>query len=197
MTPSASPPLSAFPRKSAFTIATHWLSAFAILLAYGLVWTREVLDDETLRSLVLTMHRQMGMAVLILLVLRLQGRIFAVTGTSEPGQGSRWQTWMATASHIALYGLLLAMPVLGWALTNAQGHEVTVFQIFRLPLLLATDPDLADDLQDWHELLSWCLLGLVVLHFSAALWHHFFRRDGVLASMLPIVDRQRFDRSVP
>jgi cytochrome b561 len=35
-----------------------------------------------------------------------------------------------------------------------------------------------------HSILSWTLLILVILHASAALWHHFWRRDEVLWRMI-------------
>jgi cytochrome b561 len=36
-----------------------------------------------------------------------------------------------------------------------------------------------------HVLLAYLALALVVLHVSAALWHHFGRRDEVLRRMMP------------
>ena len=36
-----------------------------------------------------------------------------------------------------------------------------------------------------HALGAWALLGLVALHASAALFHHFALRDGVLRAILP------------
>ncbi len=36
-----------------------------------------------------------------------------------------------------------------------------------------------------HETLAWIAIALIVIHVSAALYHHFLRRDGVLRRMLP------------
>ncbi len=36
-----------------------------------------------------------------------------------------------------------------------------------------------------HETAGLLLLGLIVLHAPAALYHHFWRRDGTLEAMLP------------
>jgi cytochrome b561 len=55
---------------------------------------------------------------------------------------------------------------------------------------VADDPDLADVLTDWHAWAAWGLLALLAAHIAAALWHHWVRRDGVLAAMLPLL-RQR------
>jgi cytochrome b561 len=90
----------------------------------------------------------------------------------------------AGATHVALYALLLAMPLLGWALSNAQGKPVH-FLGATLPALVGDDEDLADRLQAWHIDAAWVLLALVCLHVAAALFHHFVLRDGVLRRMWP------------
>jgi cytochrome b561 len=40
-------------------------------------------------------------------------------------------------------------------------------------------------LSDYHTLGAWLLLGMLVMHVGAALFHHFIRRDTVLWAMLP------------
>ena len=39
-------------------------------------------------------------------------------------------------------------------------------------------------LEEAHELLSYLLIALVVMHVAAALYHHFVLRDSVLVRML-------------
>ncbi len=177
-------------RKSGLTLAAHWLSALAVILAFGLVWIREALDDDALGKLLLTWHRQLGLLVLLLLAVRLIAR------RRQPWQDEALPPllhWASQATQWLFYLLLLTMPLLGWAMTSAQGHPLQLFNLVPLPPLLSVDPDLADSLQQWHELGASCLLGLITLHVLAALWHHWFRRDGVLAGMLPLL-RQRSAR---
>lgn len=171
-------------RKSGLTLAAHWLSALAVSLAFGLVWVREALDDDAVSHLLLTWHRQLGLLVLLLLAVRLIAR------QRQPRQEQALPPllhWASQATQWLFYLLLLAMPLLGWAMTSAQGHALQLFNLAPLPPLLSVNPDLADSLQEWHELGASCLLGLIALHVLAALWHHGIRRDGVLASMLPLV----------
>ncbi len=164
----------------------HWLSVLAIFFALGLAWLHDISDDDALNANIIGLHRQLGLLVLLLWALRLMAR-----WTYRRQQISEVLPTMlrfaGAASHLALYAMLLAMPLLGWAMTNARGHAVSLFNIVSLPLLVAADPDLADSLQDWHEWGAWLLIGLISLHVLAALWHHWVRRDGVLASMLPLV----------
>jgi cytochrome b561 len=90
----------------------------------------------------------------------------------------------AATTHLILYALLLMLPLLGWALSNAAGKSVGLFGV-PLPALVGADEDLADELQTWHVDTAWVLLAIVSLHIAAALWHHFVMRDGVLRTMLP------------
>jgi cytochrome b561 len=167
-------------------LAAHWLSALAIVMAFGLVWSRDLLDSEALRTALLNLHRQFGLVVLVLWGIRLLARW--LHSSSDSVVELPWLLrWMAAASHAVLYLVLLAMPLLGWAMTSAQGHPVALFTLLPLPSMVAINPDLADTLQDWHEGCAWVLLGLVSLHILAALWHHWVRRDGVLAGMLPMI----------
>ena len=173
-------------RKPALTIGAHWLSALAIVLAFTAVWLRELVEGDALRALILGLHRQLGLLVLLLWAVRLLLR------WTHPARASGQPLppllhWAAAASHAVLYLVLLAMPVLGWAATNAQGHAVLWLNAVPLPTLVATDPDVADTLQEWHGWGGWTLGALVLSHLVAALWHHVVRRDHVLATMLPLV----------
>jgi cytochrome b561 len=172
------------PRHSRVTIALHWASALAIAAAFALGWWREASDDPPLRSALLLMHSQTGLIVLSLLIARIWPRLHA-HATRPDGPGSVWQRRAAAAVHVLLYLLLLAQPLLGWALANARGHAVTLFGVLLFPTLVAVDPDLADSLADIHETVAWGLLALVGAHAAAALWHHFVVRDGVLDAMSP------------
>lgn len=176
---------SGFSRRPGLTLAAHWLSALAILLAFCLAWSRDLLEDEAVRAALLGFHRQLGLLILMLWAVRLIARWRLAHENAEVLPAPL--RWAAAAAHSALYGVLLAMPLLGWAMTNAQGHAVKLFTVVPLPTLMATSPDMADSLQEWHQWASWGLAGLVAMHIAAALWHHLIRRDGVLASMLPVV----------
>lgn len=186
-TVSASAP-AVVARHPRWTIAAHWFSALAIVCAFSVVWLREWVDGDALRALMLTVHRQLGLLVLLLwgvrLLVRWRTRAHAVPADTTLPLLLRWG---AAASHGVLYLVLLILPLLGWAMTNAQGHDVLWLNLLPLPHLTATDPDMADSLQEWHERAAWALLALVAAHAVAALWHHLMRRDGVLAAMLPLV----------
>jgi cytochrome b561 len=183
-------------RHPALTIALHWLSALAVATALAVAWTRAGLDDPQPRAALMQVHQAAGLLVLALLLLRVATRL--ATWRSQPRHGlPKAMQLAALATHLLLYGLLLAMPLLGWALTNAHGHDVRLPGLPPLPALVDADPDLADSLDAWHVGLSWVLLSAAVLHAAAALFHHFVRRDEVLRAMLPAAPPAQAGRRRP
>jgi len=161
----------------------HWLTALFLAIAAALILTRDEVDGRSLRMWLLEGHRHFGLFVLLLFLARVAFR-FRVGKLPSEGNASALIRLAAGTTHMALYVLLLAQPLLGWALSNAEGKPVHFFGI-TLPALVASDDDLADSLTVWHQDVAWVLLALITLHIGAALWHHFVLRDRTLRMMLP------------
>jgi cytochrome b561 len=177
-------------RHSTWTIALHWLSVLAIVVSVGAALWWDLTEDKALRIVLMGVHRQLGLLVLVALALRVMVR-FGV-GLADHSAGSPlWMRWAGHLAHFALYVLLLAMTLLGLALSNAHNVQVELFGLVKLPMLVGEDPDLADVLTEYHVWGAWALLALVLLHVAAACWHHWVRRDDVLVSMLPALKRRR------
>lgn len=165
-------------------VVGHWITAALLLIVFGLVLSREWIDDKTARTLLLQGHRIVGLLICSLAVLRLVLRSrFPLARPSTPL--TPWQRWMSRLVQALMYTLLMSLPLLGWLLTNARGQPVSVPLLGSLPLLTERDLDWADTLEVVHTWAAWSLLGLIALHGTAAIWHHHVRGDGVLASMWP------------
>ena len=161
----------------------HSLTVFCVVAGVTLILLRDEVGGRALRQWLLDGHRHFGVFVLLLFVARVALRLRA--GRLSPaGAASRLGRIAAALVHLALYALLLALPLLGWALNDALGKPAHLFGM-ALPALVGADEDLADALLGWHQDAAWLLLALVLLHAAAALWHHFVLRDGVLRTMLP------------
>lgn len=171
-------------RHHPLTITLHWLTLLLIVGGVGCVLLREAVEDRDARLLLLNLHRNAGLLVMALAALRLISR-WPLAAHRVNGHLPKPLRLGSQVGHALLYLGLLAIPLLGWALSGARGQTVELFGLLPLPALMARDRDLAETLEEWHGDLAWLLIGLSTLHALAALWHHYGRRDGVLHSMWP------------
>jgi len=95
-----------------------------------------------------------------------------------------WQQRLSGFIHLALYVLMIAMPVLGWLVLSASAKPIPFFGL-QLPSLLAENKALAHDLKEVHETFGTVGYFLIGLHALAALFHHYIARDNTLVRMLP------------
>lgn len=177
-------PSSLASRRPAALIFLHWTTLALVVAAFGLVLFREGVDEKALRLTLINLHRSVGLLVALIAVARIGVRI-ALRPLLPVVPATPVERFLATAVHIALYLLMLALPVLGWALSSANGKPVFLFGLGPLPPLVERDEDLADMLAEYHELAARFFAGLVAAHAAAALLHHCIKRDGVLRAMLP------------
>ena len=166
------------------TIALHWGTVLCIVIAVGSILFRDALGDKFWRILLLEVHRQCGLLIMLAVAARLYVRQRHGMANHMKGMPPLLQ-WAAKAAHWMLYAALVALPLLGWAATNAHNVGVRLFGLIPLPWITVVDSEWADTLTDYHSLGAWILLGMVVMHVGAALFHHFIRRDAVLWAMLP------------
>ncbi len=160
----------------------HWAMAVAILamLFIGV----GMMSSLTWRPWLLDLHQPLGIAILLLAIVRLVNRL-RHGAPALPADLPRWQVLAAKASHWLLYALMLLLPLLGWGVRSAGGWPVTMFPGVTLPPIAPTHPVWYAVLRDAHGLLAWLLFAVVLMHLAAALMHAWVRRDGVFSSMAP------------
>jgi cytochrome b561 len=160
----------------------HWLIFLAVAAQYAVGEFMPHIGRDTKEVGLVAIHVGLGGFVLILIVLAILWRLtHPVPQLPElPG----WQRVAAVLTHWALYLLILAMTVLGWAAANFRGWPVILFGA-ALPDLAKKGDSWAHTAGDIHTFLVNVLLALVILHAGAALYHHFFLRDKVLKRILP------------
>ncbi len=187
-------------RFSMLQMAAHWMSALAMLILFSAMWAREFIEEYALRVSLFDLHRQMGLAILILFVVRILVKKFGTKKKPSGPQMSNLEHFAAACSHMALYLMLFVMPVIGWIITNAHGQQVHFLRMFTLPNLVGKDEELEDILQLVHEYGAYVLMTLIGVHIAAGLFHHFVKKDHVLASMIPQIGERATDevpRHVP
>jgi cytochrome b561 len=127
-------------------------------------------------------HKSTGFVILLLMIGRLAYRLVNPPPPAEPTL-ARWQIGASHAVHWSLYAILLVMPILGWAGSNAFGAPVSVYGLFTLPDLVSKDEPLSKTLLGIHATLGIIAAVLVLIHIGAALHHRFVKKDAVLARM--------------
>lgn len=170
-------------RYGAVAIALHWLLALSILGLMGVgVWMTDLKPSPRTFE-IYALHKSAGLLVLALAAFRLVWR--ATHRPPPPPAMPAWQALAASGTHVALYVLMLALPITGWLQHSAAGYPLSWFGLFKVPALIGRDREALALWQQWHEWLAWALAALVLLHVAAALKHHFLDRDGLLGRMWP------------
>lgn len=169
------------PRYSTAMVLIHWLMLALMVAVFASINLRELYPKGTdMRNLMKTIHFMLGLLVLVMVALR----VVAKLSSPQPPAASdvAWAQWAAKIGHLALYGFMVVMPLLGWATLSAAGKPVPFFGL-ELPALLATNKELAHNLQEVHETIGELGYWLIGLHAAAALLHHFVFKDGLMKRM--------------
>ena len=162
----------------------HWLMALMLfgLLALGFYMSDLPLSPEKLQYY--SWHKWGGITVFMLVWLRLAWRV-THSPPAYPLSMSGPHQLLAHGGHLALYGLMLIVPLSGWLMSSAKGVQTVWFGVLPLPDLLAKDKELGKQLAELHSALNIGLLVLVGVHAAAALMHHLYFKDDILRRMLP------------
>ena len=176
-------------RYSTVAIVLHWTIALLLIgnLAAGMLFVRIEDADKSLYFTLVQLHKSTGITVLALSLLRLAWRL-TNPPPPYPDHMTPAERALAKLSHWGFYGLMLAMPLSGWAMTSVSKIKFPMlwYGLFEVPPL----PVPAGwDYYYLHGVLGWVTVGLIALHVAAALKHHFFDRDGVFARMWPGTSR--------
>jgi cytochrome b561 len=162
----------------------HWLVAACVLTTAPVAIAMTNVGKGPTQDFLYNLHKSLGVLILLLMMLRLINRLAVGAPVAEPGI-EPWQTSASSIVHSALYVLLLAMPIVGYIANSAYGAATPFFGLFNLPAAVGQNEALAKQLFAVHRWVGWLVIVLVLLHVSAALYHHFARHDTVLRRMLP------------
>lgn len=189
----------------------HWITVLfvTVLIPVGLymVWRGKTTNFDATTNTLYSAHKLGGFILFWLVVIRL---IYRFTRGAPPDEPTLawWQKAGSHLTHWGLYGLLLAMPILGWLGVTLYGALGTLGGL-SLPPIPGQDtlygvvqsigqaagfnpPGLTPEKQKAAEFVftlhfwgAMLMLLAIAAHVSAAILHHFVRGDGVLRRMLP------------
>jgi cytochrome b561 len=166
-------------RYGAVAILIHWVSAVLIIgLMIAGFRAANTLDPQT-KAALLGVHAPIGMAVLVLTLLRAGWWLFVDDKPHEPDGQPRVQVAAAKAVHVLMYVAILGLGFSGIALMALSGAGQILFGGAPGPL-----PDFWNFAPRYgHAAMARLMIALLVLHVGAALYHQFVRRDRIFARM--------------
>lgn len=171
-------------RYGSLSIGIHWLMVLLFVAVYGTMELRELFEKGSdPREAMKTWHFMLGMLVFVLVWLRLAARLSGPAPAIQPELPSLQQL-SSKLLHLALYALMIGMPLIGWLILSAAGKPIPFFGL-ELPALIGENKDLAKQLEELHEVIGTTGYFLIGLHTVAALYHHYIVRDNTLTRMLP------------
>jgi cytochrome b561 len=158
----------------------HWLTAILIFAALliGFTMVNWLAGYATLR----VVHMSIGILVLIVVVLRIVNRLRHHPPAWPPTVGRREGKAVIWLER-ALYALILAQPLVGWAMVSATGKPVRVFGVVPLPRIAPFNIDVYSVLRETHSILAYLLVVVIAAHVSLVLAHTTVLRDGMLRRM--------------
>jgi cytochrome b561 len=167
-------------RHTRLTRILHWLTA-------GFVFTMLVVGFVMVNSLgeysrLVMVHKSIGVVILVVVAVRIVNRV-THRAPALPATVGPVERKLVVVSELTLYALLVAQPLVGWAMVSASGQPVVVFGSVRLPRIAPFDAELFSLLRQTHSIIAFALVAAVAAHISAVLLHTLALRDGMLSRM--------------
>src|SRR5262249_15464226 len=131
-----------------------------------------------------SIHRPLGIAILILVVIRFVNQLLNPPPPLPPTL-SRLERLAATASEYLMYGLMFVLPLVGWGMLSAAHYPIVLYGSLHLPSILPHDAMLYAVLRQAHTILAYLFFLTFLAHFGAVLYHTLIVRDGLLKRMVP------------
>jgi cytochrome b561 len=167
----------------------HWFMAGCIIsmlfIGIGMI---SVVTPKYL--VLLQIHKLLGLLILVLALTRLMFRIAYGAPTLPPDLPFIIKL-AAESSQWIFYGLMIAMPLIGWGMLSASSQPVILPGGVHLPPILPVNPWLYAQLREAHYLLALAFFALILMHFAAILFHKLVRNDGIFETMAPTLISRR------
>jgi cytochrome b561 len=184
-------------------IILHWLIGFGIIFMFFLGWymgdlpkeapksssydlfdlglyTWQLSEEVSPRTFYFNLHKSLGISILALIIFRVFWRL-THPAPSLIKTMKVWEKKLATATHHALYLIMVLVPVSGVAMAVYSKYGIKWFGI---PLAEGLGDDAMRDIfKESHEIIGIILLLLLGLHILAVLKHTFVNKDGTLKRM--------------
>jgi cytochrome b561 len=163
------------------TIIFHWVTAVLVVVQWVGAQTIDFFPRGVWRVDARSVHITLGVLLAVVIAARIAWRLTG--GRRLKLADSGVLAVISKLTHWVLYGLVVAMVLVGMVLTWARGDSI--FNLFKIPPLDPASRALAEQVQNIHATIGWAIVAVAGLHAAAALVHRYVWRDGVLSRMLP------------
>jgi cytochrome b561 len=180
----ATQPTNVVDRFGATAQLFHWLTALLVVATYLVsVGGPETRVYSPANDFNRELHELLGMSVFALTLLRMCWR--AIFPPPKSPEMPAWIELGGRLAHWALYALLVLVPLTAILGAWLEDHPLTLLGLGNIQPWLPPSRQLGLTLTAIHTWLGDVLIWFAGVHAAAALYHHFWRRDTVLLSMLP------------
>lgn len=170
-------------------VLLHWLVAATVIFLFVSSWWMLSLplpsDEFTYRELPFQLHKNIGISLFVAAMTMAALRV--KTLLQETRTNRTWLQRLAIWDHILLYMLLAVCCLSGYVSSSYSGWSTTLWWIVEIPAWTEENDELNILFSDIHMFSCWALLGLLLLHVGAAIYHA-LGNDGEIDKMFRLRD---------
>lgn len=174
----------------------HWGTAILFLGSYISVYYRQWFTERDTPEnwIAIQLHLSVGVTIAVVVALRIIWRMINRVPDLEPG--TKLEHLAAHAGHYALYAIMIMMPITGYLGTGVNTEyfflldipkfeSTRFFETLVLEGMGLTSEEFERPMDFIHKniLGAWLVWILILGHASAALYHHFVKKDRTLHKM--------------
>ncbi|MBO9580676.1 MAG: YceI family protein [Sphingobium sp.] len=168
-------------RYSLGAIVLHWVLALALAFQLSLGMGLDDLGRSGFAQFQL--HKSIGIAILVLSLLRLIWRLAHKRPDALEGG---FNGFLAKAVHAGLYLFMIGAPLTGWLLVSTETVKVPTLLFGTVPWPHLPAPHSVNGFAHLsHAVLGWLGMALILLHVAGAVRHQWLLRDNLMARMAP------------
>jgi len=175
----------------------HWAIAILVTCQLAIAVVLTQLRSLAYGQLVLSLHRQLGLVILLLVLARFVAIRSHRAAASFSSTLPSWQLRAAAVVHGAFYVLLVAQPIIGILLAWARGDSVGLFGVTQVAAPFEISDAVRERLMTVHASTAVLLFGLCLVHIGAVLFNRIVRRVSVIDRMLAPIPEDRLVNRIP
>ncbi|MFN4203425.1 MAG: cytochrome b [Tabrizicola sp.] len=163
------------------TRVIHWGTMLLVIAQLALGLRISDLEPGLATLWLYGLHKTLGFLVLALILSRIGWHLVSPPPPPLGPRGAAF--WAARTAHWTIYGLLLVIPLTGWAGSSATGIDVMIADRWTVPPLVEASEETEAFWFRLHDILTKLLMALVTIHMLGAIKRE-MEGDGTLTRML-------------